>query len=288
MALETTVLLDGLGFPECPRWHEGKLWFSDMTTRHVMTVNLDGNPETIVRVPEQPAGLGWLPDGRLLVVSSYDRRLLRLDPEGLVSVADLGQLTSYICNDMVVDRQGRAYVGNFGWDYQNPAATPRLAEVVLVLPDGEARIVASEMAFPNGSVITPDDRTLIVAESCAARLSAFSIAPDGSLSGRRTWAQFDERGFALAWDRVIPDGICLDAKGAIWVASPGNTAAVLRVLEGGEVTDRIPFETQPIACMLGGPDRCTLFVLASTSQAESARVGRIETVRVEVPGAGQP
>ncbi len=281
MVLETRVLLDGLVFGEGPRWHDGKLWFSDMHAHRVMTVNLDGKTETIAEVPGQPSGLGWLPDGRLLVVSMTDRRLLRLDPDGLTEAADLRELASYHCNDMVVDRQGRAYIGNFGFDFiaRQPFAP---AEIVLVTPDGNARVVADEMAFPNGSVITPDGRTLIVGETYGSRLTAFDIKPDGSLTGRRVWAQLEQ---------AVPDGICLDAEGAIWVASP-MSAEVLRVREGGEVPHRIKVSTQAYACMLGGPERRTLFVLtAETTNPDEARAkksGRVETVEVDVPGAGLP
>jgi len=281
MVHETTVLLDGLMFGEGPRWHDGKLWFSDMQARQVMTVDLDGKAETVVEVLGQPSGLGWLPDGRLLVVSMTDRRLLRLDSDGLAEVADLSKLTSYHCNDMVVDQQGLAYIGNFGFDTitQQPFAP---AEIVLVTPDGDARVVAEDMAFPNGTVITPDGRTLIVGETWAARLTAFDIEPDGSLTRRRLWAQLE---------RAVPDGICLDADGAIWVASPVSSE-VLRVREGGEVTRRIKVSTQAYACMLGGPERRTLFVLtAETSHPDEARIkasGRIEIVEVDVPGAGLP
>lgn len=281
MVLETRVLLDGLVFGEGPRWHDGKLWFSDMHAHRVMTVNLDGKTETVAEVPGQPSGLGWLPDGRLLVVSMTDRRLLRLDPDGLTEAADLRELASYHCNDMVVDRQGRAYIGNFGFDLiaQQPFAP---AEIVLVTPDGNAHVVADEMAFPNGSVITPDGHTLIVGETFGSRLTAFDIKPDGSLTGRRVWAQLEQ---------AVPDGICLDAEGAIWVASP-MSAEVLRVREGGEVTRRIKVSTQAYACMLGGPERRTLFVLtAETTNPDEARAkksGRVETVEVDVPGAGLP
>ena len=281
MVHETTVLLDGLMFGEGPRWHDGKLWFSDMQARQVMTVDLDGKAETVVEVLGQPSGLGWLPDGRLLVVSMTDRRLLRLDSDGLAEVADLSKLASYHCNDMVVDQQGLAYIGNFGFDTitQQPFAP---AEIVLVTPDGDARVVAEDMAFPNGTVITPDGRTLIVGETWAARLTAFDIEPDGSLTRRRLWAQLE---------RAVPDGICLDADGAIWVASPVSSE-VLRVREGGEVTRRIKVSTQAYACMLGGPERRTLFVLtAETSHPDEARIkasGRIEIVEVDVPGAGLP
>jgi sugar lactone lactonase YvrE len=198
MALKTRTLAEGLVFPECPRWHEGKLWFSDQHAHRVMTVDLKGNIETIVEVPGQPSGLGCLPDGQLLVVSMTDRCLLRLDGRRLTLVANLKELASFHCNDMVVDRQGRAYVGNFGFDLD--AGQPfKPAEVVLVTPDGDARIVASNLAFPNGTVITPDGRTLIVAETLAGRLTAFDIRPDGSLKNRRIWAQLDQ---------VTPDGIC--------------------------------------------------------------------------------
>ncbi len=278
--LETTVLLDGLAFAESPRWHDGKLWFSDMHAHRVMTVDLDGKAETIVEVPGQPSGLGWLPDGRLLVVSMTDRRLLRLDAAGLVEVADLHELASYHCNDMVVDQQGRAYVGNFGFDFITQPFAP--AELILVTPDGNAHVVADNMAFPNGTVITPDGHTLIVGETYSARLTAFQIEPDGSLTRRRLWAQLKQ---------AVPDGICLDADGAIWVASP-MSAEVLRVREGGEVTHRIKVSTQAYACMLGGPERRTLFVLtAETSEPDKARArpsGRVEVVEVDVPGAGLP
>ena len=278
--LETTVLLDGLAFGESPRWHDGKLWFSDMHAHRVMTVDLDGKAETIVEVPGQPSGLGWLPDGRLLVVSMTDRRLLRLDPAGLVEVADLHELASYHCNDMVVDEQGRAYVGNFGFDFIEQPFAP--AELILVTPDGNARVVADNMAFPNGTVITPDGRTLIVGETYGARLTAFQIEPDGSLTQRRLWAQLKQ---------AVPDGICLDADGAIWVASPVS-AEVLRVRKGGEVTHRIKVSTQAYACMLGGPERRMLFVLtAETSEPAKARTqpsGRVEVVAVDIPGVGLP
>jgi sugar lactone lactonase YvrE len=236
LALEPIVLLDGLEFPEGPRWHDGRLWFSDIDNNRVMTVDLQGKAETVVEVPGGPSGLGWLPNGRLQVVSVDGRRLLRLDPDGLTQVSDLSKLASSRTNDMVMDQVGRAYIGNFGYAFLDPSAIPKLAEIVLVMPDGKASIVADEMAFPNGMVITPDGETLIVAESLAARLTAFDIARDGSLSRRRIWAQFDDRGFeGFDTARNFPDGICLDAEGAIWVASAEGSREVLRVLEGGEI-----------------------------------------------------
>src|SRR6266849_595154 len=184
MPTSTRVLLDGILFPEGPRWHAGKLWFSDMHAHRVMTVDLAGRAETVVEVPNQPSGLGWLPDGRLLIVSMTDRRLLRLDPAGLTVVADLSGVATFHCNDMVVDAHGRAYVGNFGYDFE-AGMPPRSAVLALVLPDGTVRVAAEELAFPNGAVITPDGRTLIVGESFGACLTAFDVAPDGTLSRRR-------------------------------------------------------------------------------------------------------
>lgn len=278
--IEATLLLDGLAFPESPRWHDNRLWFSDMFTHQVATVAPDGKLETIVTVSHQPSGLGWLPDARLLIVSMEDRRLLRLDPEGLTVVADLRDMAPFHCNDMVVDRQGWAYIGNFGFDFF--VEPPKATVLILVTPDGQKRIVADEMLFPNGSVITPDGRTLIVGETWAARLTAFTIASDGSLMDRRLWAQLEG---------AAPDGICLDAEGAMWVASPVSSE-VLRVREGGQVTHRISVETQAVACMLGGSDRRTLFILsAPVTRPEIGRAqrrGRIETAQVEIPGAGLP
>lgn len=272
MVYETKVLVDGLVFGEGPRWHDDKLWFSDIHDHRVMTVDLDGKTETVVEVPTCPSGLGWLPDGRLLIASMLDRHLLRLDLDGLSVVADLSKLASYDCNDMVVDWQGRCYIGHTGRD----------AEIILVTPDGDARVVADEMDFPNGAVITPDGRTLVVAESLAARLTAFDIESDGSLTGRRVWAQLEG---------ATPDGICLDAERAIWVASP-ISAEVVRVLEGGEITHRIKGSTTAFACMLGGPERRTLFIMTADTfnpdEARAKRSGRVEIVQVDIPGAGLP
>ena len=291
----TTILLEGLAFAEGPRWRDGKLWFSDMQTRRVSTVDLNGRTETVVEVPGQPSGLGWTPDGRLLIVSMTDQRLLRLDPDGLTEVANLAALASYHCNDMVVDEQGRAYIGNFGFNIFDRSASQALAQIILVKPDGTARIAADKMAFPNGSVITPDGRSLIVGETFAARLTAFHIEPDGALTNRRIWAQFDERGVANSLadlaGRVTPDGICLDAEGAIWVASP-QSRAVLRVKQGGAITDQVVVATTPYACMLGGPNGRLLFILTANSshpqRALAQMAGKIELIEVAVPGAGWP
>ena len=281
MTHDTKILLDGLLFPEGPRWHNDKLWFSDMQGLHVMTVDLEGNSEKIIKVKNSPSGLGWLPDDRLLIVSMTDRRLLRLDPNGLMEIADLKNLASFHCNDMVVDKLGRAYIGNFGFDLAaNMPVEP--AEIVLVTPDGNARIVAEELFFPNGTVITPDDRTLIVAETWGNCLTAFDIEPDGTLKNRRIWARLPN---------VYPDGICLDAEGAIWVAAP-YPGEVMRVQEGGNITHRLSVATKPYACMLGGPERRTLFVCTAGSsdpdEACAESNGKIEIIDVEIPGAGRP
>ena len=212
-----------LAFPESPRWHDGALWFSDFYTRRVNRATPDGRVETVVEVPGQPSGLGWLPDGRLLVVSMNDRRLLRLDGGALTVVADLSALAPAPCNDMLVDAQGRAYIGNFGFDLQARAPFASTS-LIMVTPEGAARVVATDMHFPNGTVLTPDGRTLIVGESYGQRLTAFDVRADGSLANRRVWAQLHGKG-------VGPDGICLDAEGAIWLASP-VTREVLRVREG--------------------------------------------------------
>ena len=273
MLLKTEILLEGLKFPEGPRWHDGKLWFSDMQMRKVMTVDLSGNADVKIKMPKSPSGLGWLPDGTLLVVSMEDRRLLRLDPDGLTEVADLSNIATFHCNDMVVDKVGRAYIGNFG-SFMSIQMPPKPDCLILVTPDGRARIAADNLMFPNGTVITPDDKTLIVGETFGTRLTAFDILEDGSLTNQRLWAKL----------KSVPDGICLDAEGAIWVASPG-TGHVLRVLEGGEITHKIKVSSQAYACMLGGPDRRTLFVATSVQQGSQ---GKIEIANVDVPGAGLP
>jgi sugar lactone lactonase YvrE len=274
----------GLAFPESPRWHDGRLWFSDFYERRVSRVDGNGRVEPVVDVPGQPSGLGWLPDGRLLVVSMTDRRLLRLDGRVLTQVADLSPFAAGPCNDMLVDGQGRAYVGNFGFDLQSRAPFAP-SDLLMVTPQGAVRVVARDMHFPNGTVLTSDGRTLIVAESYGQRLTAFDVAADGTLAHRRVWAQLEGRG-------VGPDGICLDEEGAIWLASPVSRE-VLRVREGGQITHRMATEGQAVACMLGGADRRTLFVLTgrvmtTPEQSLAQRDGTIWTTRVAVAGAGRP
>jgi sugar lactone lactonase YvrE len=242
-----------------------------------MTVDLEGKDETIVKMQNSPSGLGWDPQGRLLIVSMQDKRLLRLEPEGTKEVANISHLATHYCNDMVVDKHGNAYIGNFGFNI-NENAPFKSAEIILVKADGNASVVAENMAFPNGTVITPDGETLIVGETAGARLTAFDIKKDYTLTNRRIWAQLS--------GGAVPDGICLDSDGGIWVASP-TTSEVLRVLEGGEVSNRIKIqdENSAYACMLGGPGRKILFICTSN---ESRTNGRIETIKVEVSGTGLP
>lgn len=287
------TLATGLVFGEGPRWHDGKLWFSDMHAHQVKSVDLAGNVQSVVDVPNQPSGLGWSPDGSLLIVSMTDRRLLRYRAGKLDVLADLNSFATFHANELVVDRQGRAYVGNFGFNIYVQPMEPATASLVLVEPNGAARVVARELAFPNGMAITPDGRTLIVAETFAARITSFEINPDGSLTGRRVWASFDEHGMTSEEipNRVYPDGLCLDAEGAVWVASP-STKEVIRIREGGEITDRLQPSQRPFACMLGGPDRRTLFVMTGKThdpeKARAMRMAKVEIVEVDVPGAGWP
>ena len=275
------TVVDGLTFTEAPRWRDGKLWFSDFYTQRVLTVTPGGRRETVVESPQRPSGLGWTPDGALLVVSMLDRRLLHVDAGKARVVADLSALATGPCNDMVVDAAGRAYVGNFGFD-RHRGEPPRTTCIARVDPDGRVTRAADDLSFPNGTVITPDGHTLIVAETLAHRLTAFDVAADGALSNRRIFA---------ALEGCFPDGICLDADGAVWVAD-ARTPRVLRVLDGGRIERTIPTGTRfAFACMLGDDDRRTLYLCTSTGSGPAMadkRDGAIERVRVDVPGAGLP
>jgi sugar lactone lactonase YvrE len=281
VARTTTVLVEGLRFPEGPRWHDGRLWFSDQHDGVVRAVGLDGAQEDVLPVPEGPSGLGWDPQGRMLVVSMRDRRLLRVDGDVVQELADLSEIAPFHCNDMVVDSVGRAYVGNFGFDL-DARATPCATVLALVQPDGSVEVAAEDMRFPNGTVITPDGGTLVIGESMAGWLTAFTVGDEGRLSDRRLWAQLDG---------AVPDGICLDAEGAIWSACP-LTGRVLRVREGGEVLDVVEVDRRgAYACMLGGPDRTTLLICTadhSDPAKTGDRRGAIEVCEVDVPGAGLP
>jgi sugar lactone lactonase YvrE len=274
-------LLAGLSFGEGPRWRDGKLWFSDFYVHQVRTVDESGKTETIVEVPGRPSGLGWRPDGTLLIVNMLDRRLMQFAGGKLSIAAELRPLAPAPCNDMVVDGQGRAYVGNFGYD-RHAGEAQRTTCLIRVDPDGSIQKAADELLFPNGTVITPDGRTMVVGETFAHRLTAFDVAPDGTLSNRRLWAEIDG---------CYPDGICLDAEGAIWVSDPYGRR-VMRVEEGGKVSHSVDLGPRgAYACMLGGADRHTLFVVTNSGSGPSTadkRDGRIETMRVDVPGVGWP
>ena len=277
------TLVDGLCFGEGPRWRGDRLWFSDMHAGCVMTVDLQGTLEQVMRIEgDEPSGLGWLPTGELLIVSMQRRQVLRYDGAALTVHADLAQLASFHCNDMVVAADGTAWVGNFGFDLYRQAS-PQAAELIRVDPDGSARIAARDLMFPNGTVITPDGRTLIVGESFGGCLTAFDIDPQRNLVNRRSWAQCPEG--------AVPDGICLDEAGGIWVASP-TSHECLRITEGGTVTDRIDTRVGAFACMLGGPERRTLMMLvAGTSDPQrsaSERSGAILTCDVQYAAAGWP
>ncbi|MGE0729314.1 MAG: SMP-30/gluconolactonase/LRE family protein [Acidimicrobiia bacterium] len=275
------VLIDDLVFGEGPRWHDGRLWLSDMHDGKVLTVDADGSRQTVCEVAGKPSGLGWLPDGRLLVVSMTDRRIVVLDGDGTLGLhADLSALVPYDVNDMVVDGRGNAYAGHFGFSFHDGMA-PGPAEVVLIRADGGAEVAATDLLFPNGSVVTPDGSTLIVAESLGSRLTAFTIRDDGTLADRRVWAALDS----------MPDGICLDAEGAVWYADPGRSRCV-RVAEGGEVLATLETPQSCYACMLGGADGRTLFLVTATfesiEQVVRERNGRVLVAGVDTPGAGWP
>lgn len=284
----TSVVAEGLYFGEGPRWHEGRLWFSDFYDHAVKSVGDDGVLRVELQLDDQPSGLGWLPDGRMLVVSMRRRQLLRVDPDGVKLHADLSALATFHCNDMVVDGQGRAYVGNFGFDLDHAVATRGVEGVLAdhptavlarVDPDGSLHVASPDMHFPNGSVITPDGRTLIVAETLALCLSAFDIAGDGTLANRRVWAPVGMR---------APDGICLDADEHVWIANAIGPECVL-FAPGGEVVATVVTDQPCFACALGGADGRTLYMLTAPSAvshvARASRQGRILSARVATPTA---
>ena len=285
---EPGVLVGGIDFGEGLRWHEGRLWYSDFFRRGVFAVTPDGEQDQMLALDDAPSGTGWMPDGRLLVVSMHERRILRQEADGsLVVHSDFARFAGGSGNDMVVAADGQAYVGNFGYDVY--AGEPfALAALVRVGSDGKANVAAEDLAFPNGSVITADGRTLIVGESGGHRYTAFTIASDGTLHDRRVWAELGG---------ISPDGCTLDAETAIWTANPsaGNgrgPGEVVRIREGGEITHRITVPQTAYACALGGDDGCTLFVTtapgAMPNEVAGKGLGAIYTVRVEVPHAGLP
>jgi sugar lactone lactonase YvrE len=297
MSREITTVVSDQSYLEGPRWHDGRIWFSDFYLNRVCSAAEDGSDlRTEAEVPQQPSGLGWLPDGRLLVVSMRDKRVLRREPDGtLVTHADLAGFVVGVPNDMVVDDKGRAYVGEFGFDLMGggPLAA---ADLLRVDPDGTVTPVANGLWFANGSVIT-DDGVLLVDETFGNRVSAFDIQPDGGLGARRTWAQFGElpteteQAAALPQIVIAPDGCCLDAEGALWIAD-GLGGRLIRVREGGEIAEEIAVGTGVFACMLGGADGRTLFACAAPDFYEHARrdtrEARLLAIRVDVPRAGRP
>ena len=290
-------LISGLSFTECPRWHGGRLYFSDFYTKRVLAVAPDGTVETIAKVEGQPSGLGFLPDGQMLIVSMRDRKIIRRELDSsLVEHADLSSLAPWHLNDMLVDREGRAWVGNFGFDLMGGAKVIT-TNLIAVDPDGAARVAAVGLGFPNGMALTADGSTLIVAETTMNRLSAFDLTA-GELGERRTWAAFGDQptseGIAelLAQVDVAPDGICLDAEGAVWVADAMH-GRLIRVAEGGGVLEELKTDGMgAFACMLGGDDGRTLFasVAPTFHEAEASANHRaaIWMTDVDVPGAGLP
>ncbi len=284
-ALQT--LLTGLAFGESPRWHDGRLWFADWGAQEIIAVNLEGKSEVIVKVsfPSFPMCFDWLPDGHLLLVSSRNGLLLRMESGGeLLTHADLSRLSEkgHPWNEIVIDGRGNAYINNQGFDFPGGQFAP--GTIALLTPDGTTRQVADGIAFPNGMAVTPDNSTLLVAESYGNQLTAFDIAASGSLSHRRVWAE-------TGTDH--PDGICLDGEGALWYADVGSKHCV-RVREGGEVLQTIELDRGCFACMLGGADSKTLFLVATEwkgaqeNMADGSRTGQILTVRAPAPHAGWP
>jgi sugar lactone lactonase YvrE len=283
MELEVRTVMNGIIFGESPRWHESRLWFSDWGAQEVIAVDLSGNSEVTLNVASFPFSIDWLADGRMLIVSASDRRLLRREADGsLVTHADLASLSGFPWNEIVVDGRDNAYVNNIGFDF-SPDAQPGPGSLALITPDGSARQVADDVAFPNGMVVTPDNSTLILAESYANRLTAFDIAADGGLSNRRVWAALGDG---------VPDGICLDRENAVWYADVPNKRCV-RVREGGEVLQTIELDRGCFACMLGGPENRTLFMVARewsgpASVGDGSRTGQLLSAEAPAPGAGWP
>jgi len=281
--MKSDVLLTGLRFGEGPRWRDGTLWFSDFYRHAVFTVNESGVETQVVDVPGQPSGLGWLPDGSLLIVSMTDRRLLRWDGSSLTDYADLSQIATFHANDMVVDSQGRAYVGNFGFDLHQVMLEREIPEIladnsagntslIRVDPDQGVHAATDDLRFPNGMVFLDGGRTLVVAETLRLQLTAFDVAPDGSLSNRRLWAPTATQG-------VAPDGICTDGE-IIWAAS-ALAPMVVGYREGGEVAGTITTHQNAYACALGGSDGKTMFIMTAPS-SHPGEVAAVKSGTVEV------
>ncbi|MGH3447855.1 MAG: SMP-30/gluconolactonase/LRE family protein [Nocardioidaceae bacterium] len=274
-----TVLMEGIAFGESPRWHDGRVWFSDWGVHQVIALDPAGGHEVVVSVPSFPMCIDFLPDGRLLVVDSAQRRLLRREPDGsMVTHADLAPISEKPWNDIVVDAHGNAYINNLGFDF--PGGEPAPGLIVLVTPDGVVRVVAGDLAFPNGMAITEDGATLIVAESHGNRLTAYDIGPDGTLGDRRTWADVGDD---------HPDGICVDAQGAVWYADMANRHCV-RVREGGEVLVTVELDRGAFACILSRGDKPQLYVVGQEFGGPQATepTGQVVAFPAPAPGAGRP
>ena len=277
---EQHILLTDLLLGESPRWHDGRLWFADWGAQHLVAVDPEGRSEVVTTVQSFPFSIDWLPDGRLLIVSANRRQLLRTEPDGsLVVHSDLAGISEKPWNEIVVDGRGNAYLNNIGFDFPDGEVVPGI--IAKVTPDGAVAQVADNVAFPNGMAVTPDNSTLIVAESYAKRLTAFDVAGDGGLSHRRLWADLGDG---------VPDGICLDADGAVWYADVPHQRCV-RVREGGEVLQTVDVDRGCFACMLGGDDRSTLYIMAAQWPAAlegAQRTGIVVTAPAPAPGVGRP
>lgn len=278
------TVVEGISFGEGPRWRAGCLYISDVHADRILRIHPAGGYDVVAQFEMPVSGLGWLPDGRMLVVSMHDRKILRQEANGeFVEHADISHIATWHANDMVVAADGTAYVGNFGFQIAPVRKEPCTAAIAKITTAGATSIAATGLWFPNGMVITADGRTLVVAESAAKSLSAFDIAEDGTLVNQRLWGKMDPY--------QLPDGICLDAEGAIWIASPPSRE-VVRMREGGEVVERIALEQEGIACMLGGEDRRTLFILTAQQRdpdwCRNNHTARVLAVRVEIPGVGLP
>ncbi len=290
---DATIIREGLAYGEGPRWHDGRLWYSDFYRHGVFSIEGDGSDERLeVEVPGQPSGLGWAPDGDLLCVSGVDQRILRVHDGVTTTFCDISEYCEFWANEMVVSSTGHCYVGSFGFDLDQTlldigvegllASPPPTTNLVVVSPQGEVIQSIPDIAFPNGSLISPDGTTLFVNETLAYRISAFTIDADGTLRDRRVWAQLDF---------VATDGSCLDADGQIWVAN-ASAPQCLRVKEGGEVTGVVNTTQNAFACMLGDEDRRTLYVMTAPNSSRfeiaDVRLAKIESVRVDVAGVGLP
>ena len=286
--IKLTTLIDasqGLKFTESPRWHKDELWFLDIHARRIKKVSVDGVVVTVLEVPFLPNSLGFMPDGNMFFGDGLKRLIYTWNGKEYKQLADISNLAKICLSDGIADAQSRIYVGDIGYNFLGGAEPSPGGVIVLVRADGQASIVADNLFFPNGIVITPDGKTLIVAETLRHCLTAFDIQEDGTLDNRKTFAQFP--GKIGVQEGVLPDGICLDAEGAVWVATCGPS--VIRIKEGGEITERIDLQNSSFAVMLGGTDRKTLFICTSHShhlpeilQHPSAR---IEFVKTDIPGA---